>query len=542
VSGAIVALVLVSLPPRPQSITGADASLLGRTVSGAFHVHTTRSDGLGDKASVAAAARGAGLKFVAFTDHGDGTRTPDSPQYIDGVLCLDGVEISTADGHYIALGAAPSAYPLGGDSAGVVEDVARLGGFGVAAHPFSARPELAWRDWNPPVDGLEWLNADSEWRDEGRWQLARALSTYLVRSAGALASLLDRPESALARWDAIAASRPILAIAGHDAHGGIGGGLEQPSGRRVRIPSYKATFRTFSVRAVVDRPLTGDAAADGNAVLGALRGGSFYTEISAVAEGSTLAFSARTAGATVAQGGVLTSTAAATFSAHAAVPDEGTIVALRNGVEVARAAGGSIQFQAGEPGAFRIEVRVASAPGQPPVPWLVSNPIFRLPPVATTTATEPSTVLALPATGWRIEHSEGSEGSAQTASSGEVEFRYRLRGEPRASQFVALVHDLPASLPPFDAIAFTARAGAPRRVSVQLRFAKDGDARWGKSAYVGERLAPIVVPVTAMRRADGTAQRPDTGRATSLLFVIDLTNAFPGDAQTIHVAELRLVR
>ena len=35
--------------------------------------------------------------------------------------------------------------------------------------PVSPRPELAWSDWSAPIDGLEWLNADSEWRDEGRW-------------------------------------------------------------------------------------------------------------------------------------------------------------------------------------------------------------------------------------------------------------------------------------------------------------------------------------------------------------------------------------
>ena len=36
----------------------------------------------------------------------------------------------------------------------------------VVAHPDSPKPELAWRDWSAPVAGLEWLNLDSEWRDE----------------------------------------------------------------------------------------------------------------------------------------------------------------------------------------------------------------------------------------------------------------------------------------------------------------------------------------------------------------------------------------
>ena len=43
--------------------------------------------------------------------------------YLHGVLCIDGVEISTDDGHYVALGLGPTPYPLGGAAAAVVEDV-----------------------------------------------------------------------------------------------------------------------------------------------------------------------------------------------------------------------------------------------------------------------------------------------------------------------------------------------------------------------------------------------------------------------------------
>ena len=257
--GAGIALFLLSLPPNPRRVTGGDPAVAARTVRGAFHVHTTRSDGVSDKATVASAARAAGLNFVIFTDHGDGTRPADGPEYIDGVLCVDGVEISTDGGHYIAIGAGPSSYPLGGDSAGVVADVARLGGFGVAAHPGSLRPELAWSDWSAPIDGLEWLNADSEWRDEGRWAIARAFASYPLRPPAALASLLDRPDATLKQWDSLAARARVVGLAGLDAHGGIGNRLEDPSRRRsIGVPSYAASFRMFSTRVELDRAFTGD--------------------------------------------------------------------------------------------------------------------------------------------------------------------------------------------------------------------------------------------------------------------------------------------
>jgi hypothetical protein len=538
-----IVLFLLSLPAKRRQVTGADPTLAARTVRGAFHVHTTRSDGLGDKASVAAAARDAGLQFVVFTDHGDGMRAADAPEYIAGVLCIDGVEISTDGGHYIAVGAAPSPYPLAGESAAVVEDVARLGGFGVAAHPVSLRPELAWSDWSLPVDGVEWLNADSEWRDESRWTIARAFASYPFRPPAALAMLLDRPDATLKKWDRVAARVRVVGLAGTDAHGGIGNRVEDPARRRsVRVPSYSASFRTFTTRVELDRPFTGDPRGDAAGLLNALQAGRTYTEIDAIASGATLEFTGRTAGEIVGQGSILHGTGSATFHVRASDVNGASTVAYRNGDEIARAAGTTLDFQSAENGAFRIEIHVAGAPGAPPVPWLVSNPIFRLGPAVSAPPPRRLPVHSLLDAAWRIEKSEGSEGTARVGDDGEVEFAYRLRGGPQASQFAALVADLPRNAPKFDAVSFTAGATAPSRVSVQLRFAEDENARWRKSVYVDPSARPLVVAVDDLRRVDGPAQRPDIGRASSLLFVVDLTNARPGDAGRVTFRDVALTR
>ena len=547
---AVVFFVLLTLPAAPRHVTGADAELAGRTVGGAFHVHTNRSDGSGDKASVARAARRARLRFVVFTDHGDGTRPADPPEYLDDVLCIEGVEISTDGGHYIAVGASPAPYPLGGDSAAVVEDVARLGGFGVVAHPVSPRSDLAWTDWSTPFDALEWINADSEWRDESRWTLARTLTGYPIRASAALASLLDRPSAALDRWDSVVGKRRVLAIAGHDAHGGIGQRVEDPRDRRhIRLPSYAASFGAFSTRVELDRPFTGDAASDGRALVEALRRGTFYTEIDAVASGSTLAFTGRTGvrpgsdpRPIASQGSLLQGDGPAVFTARAAVPPDAEIVAFRNGAEIARAPGGSLEFESAALGAYRIEVHVAGAPGNPPVPWLVSNPILRLAAAAVPAPFTSSTVVTLSGP-WRIEKDPASEGTHSASPAGsDVEFQYRLRAGERASQFAALVTDLPAGLPAFDAVTFVAHAAAPRRIAVQFRFAGDRDARWIKSVYVDSVPRTVTVRTADLRRADGPEQRPDLTRATSLLFVVDLTNARPGDRGTVTIGDLRLVK
>jgi hypothetical protein len=95
----------------------------------------------------------------------------------------------------------------------VLEDVHRLGGFGIAAHPDSPKAELQWRDWSLRVDGIEWLNVDSEWRDESRMALSRALLTYWFRPGETLASLLDSPEPHVRALGWSMVSSTIVAVA-----------------------------------------------------------------------------------------------------------------------------------------------------------------------------------------------------------------------------------------------------------------------------------------------------------------------------------------
>ena len=308
-------------------------------VKGMIHVHTVRSDGGGTMDEVAAAAARAGLAFVVFTDHGDATRAPEPPAYRSGVLCLDGVEISTTGGHYVALDMPAAPYPLGGDPRDVVEDVKRLGGFGVAAHPTSPKPALAWTAWDAPFDGMEWLNADSEWRDETWRALWRVPLDYLVRPAPALASLFDRPVTALAHWDALTAHRVVVGLAGADAHGRIGLGRGGAYGDigwiQIPIPSYETSFETFATRLELAAPLSGDAAADARAVYDAIRHGRAFTGIDALAAPVRVDFVATSGGATARMGETLEPRGPVTVHVRAAIPAGGEVVLIQDGREVA---------------------------------------------------------------------------------------------------------------------------------------------------------------------------------------------------------------
>ena len=505
VLAAVIFLAIGALPPQPVRLPldGVDDELRRRTVAGAYHIHTTRSDGADTKPLVAAAAARAGLKFAIFADHGDATRAPEPPAYIDGVLCLDAAEISTNGGHYVALGLSSAApYPLAGDAAAVVEDVRRLGGFGIAAHPHHPRHELAWDDWDAPIDGIEWLNADSEWRTEGRLELTRAVLSYLLRPAPAIAMVFDRPERTIERWDGLSAGRRVVALAAVDAHGAGRSSLSEEVEPRVAVgPSYEASFRSLSNRVVLERPFSGEAAADAPLLLDAIRWGSVYSVIDAVSPNVVVDPEA--------------------LRVLSPLPEGAEAVAVESD------------------GARRLEIRVPNAPGDPPVPWVLTNWVYsRLPPAPPKLRELVGQVRSLPTRDWRVEKDPASEGELR-AEAGELTLGYRLADGAKDNQFVAAATDLGAS-DDFDVLMFRGRAARPMRVSVQLRFTPD-DARWMKSIYLDAGEREVLVPLREMapaERSDTTI--PPSANARSLLLVVDLVNARPGDSGEFTVRDLRV--
>lgn len=550
---AIGAGILAALPPKRLNLASTDPSTTRTVIAGAFHIHSSRSDGTGTPDEIAAAARRAGLQLIVLTDHGDGTRRPDPPQYVNGVLCLDAVEISTADGHYIAVGIPKAPYPLGGEGRDVVEDVKRLGGFGVVAHPDSAKGELRWREWAAPFDAIEWLNADSEWRDETTGRLARALATYPLRPVETLTSLLDRPATTLQRWDVLTEHRPVVGLAGADAHARVGlrDDAADPHWSRafIRLPGYPASFGSFSLRVELDRPLTGDASTDAASVMTALTRGRLYTAIDGVATPPNFDFVARSGRHSARQGEPLDLDGPLVVDIGSNAPGGSSIVLFRDGEVVARG-GARTLHQALPPGpaVLRAEVWLAGTTEKPPLPWIVSNPIYvsrpaQLPlrrPIATQDRpVNESTVGA----GWRIEQHPGSSGAIEPEPE-RLRVRYSLGGGTTGDQFIALAITAPALLRQFDRVSFRGAAARPMRLNVQLRRLAGSDGqRWRRSVYLDQQPRDVTIFFDEMRPAGRTdTLRPDINNISDLLFVVDTTNAIAGQSGMFSIDALRVER
>lgn len=533
-AAVLAAAFLFAALPLPSSPIALPAASSVSSARGSFHIHTNRSDGSGSPDDAAAAAARAGLNFIILTDHGDGTRKPDAPQYRAGVLVIDAVELSTEAGHYIAIGLPQAPYPLRGEARDVIADVRRLGGFGVVAHPDSSKPSLRWRDWDTDFDAMEWLNADTEWRDERGDLLVRALVRYPFRPAATLASLLDRPDATLTRWDALTQRRRVVALAGADAHARAGWMDDDATGYRrgwfLKIPSYEASFRTFAMRVTLDRPLGTDAAADARLVIDALRKGSVYSAVDAIASPATLEFSA----------------VSRTLTARTNATSGGTIVLRKDGRVLAQQPLPALTAEATGEGTYRVEVYLDAAPGNPPIPWILSNPIYLQSdgwgspsPAAQALPTITRGIQGGP---WHAEKDDGSTAQVRQDNYpiGPVELTFRLAGGDRAGQYAALGIGVGKALTERTHLAFSARASRPMRVSVQARHPQSGD-RWQRSIYLDSDVRDVIVPFEEMTPV-GSGPRFDPALADTVLFVIDTTNTAPGTEGSFTLENLRVER
>ena len=554
--------VFVGLTIQPRRLLLE--ALADGTIAGVIHIHTSRSDGSLAPDEIAAAAARAGLQFIVFTDHGDGTRKPDAPAYRSGVLCLDGVEISTTGGHYIALDLPPAPYPLGGEARDVVEDVRRLGGFGIVAHPDSPKPELRWREWDAPFDGIEMVNPDTGWRVQAQragWRpglrLLSALVDYPFRPAETITGLLAEDVTLSARWAAAAERRPVVTVVGADAHARLALRNSDPGdgGFALPLPGYEPSFRVLSVRVRSGRPLSGNADVDAGDVIRAIRAGHLHSTIDGIATPGALEFTATHSSGTAREGDELQPHGPVTLHVRTNAPPPFTS-SIWNGATIVSGNHHDAEFSVtvpDAPAAYWVEIR--STGRSRDLPWVRSNAIYVRGPVAPA-----AEELRLPAPsgqpifdgtttdGWSVEHDPTSVAALDLAPGvgrNELRLRFGLSNQLTPTPAVALSYATPAGLAGHSAIALTVRAERPMRVSVQLRVPGKGSEwdRWHRSMFVGVSDEDRTLPLSDFRPVGSlqpTALPLETVR--SIMFVIDPVNTKRGTSSRFWITRATLQR
>lgn len=135
---------------------------------GDCHVHSVYSDGKLTPGQLAAGARAAGLDFIATTDHNTADAHGAWREHAgDDLLVILGEEVTTATGHWLALGIQPGQlvdwrYGVRDDVIGRhLDQVHQAGGLCVAAHPHAPQPSGRFRYPYRGFDVVEVWN--------GRW-------------------------------------------------------------------------------------------------------------------------------------------------------------------------------------------------------------------------------------------------------------------------------------------------------------------------------------------------------------------------------------
>ncbi|KNB50361.1 phosphoesterase [Streptomyces caatingaensis] len=227
------------------------------------HLHSVHSDGLRTPAQIAAAARAAGLDWIVSTEHNT-TSAHGAWEGLwgDDLLVLTGEEVTTRNGHVLALGTDPGVFvdwryrARDGVFPRFARTVRRAGGLVVPAHPFATCPACNWKFGYDAADAVEVWNgpwtpdddmAVAAWdamlpRTGGRWLPAmgnsdshREPQPVGLPQTVVLADDLSRPAllSALRAgrsWIAESSSVRLSfeAQGSHGAHAGIGGRLRSP--------------------------------------------------------------------------------------------------------------------------------------------------------------------------------------------------------------------------------------------------------------------------------------------------------------------------
>jgi hypothetical protein len=345
-----------------------------------LHMHTRYSDGSGSHRDLARAAVRQGIDAIFVTDHNiwigglqryheDGGRR---------VLILAGEEVHDRTrlpqkNHLLVLGADRELASYGEELESLVQAVKRAGGLSFLAHPVDLaapavrEPDISWEAWSiQGYAGLELWNGFSELKAHIPTRLHGIFYAFFpaLMACGPLPTAIDL-------WDALLAKRPTVAIGGSDAHA-----LRMKLGvlRRVVFP-YDYHFRAVNTHVLLDRPLSGAAAADAAAILAALRAGRCFIGYDLPRSTRGFRFVAHGAGRQAAMGGQIAVRGGAAL--HAWAPHSCEIQLLKDGRRLSMLTRGQALTQRiTESGVYRIEA-YRRFWGRRRT-WIISNPIYAL--------------------------------------------------------------------------------------------------------------------------------------------------------------------
>ena len=349
-----------------------------REYKGIIHAHTNlggHSTGSFDE--LIAAANSNDLDFVLMTEHFSDT-FDSATQTLNGVygktLFVGGNEIDTSDGDRFLL------IPGGGEA--VKERMGGTPAFIRKAHEenklvFITYPER-FKSWDSAFDGIELFSLHTEAKQMNPIAaFGDLIWTYPAYPELMLAKRWTRPDANLAKFDEIAARRPIVLTAGTDAHSNIGFHIfGDDAGNKlinIKLDPYAMTFRMARLHVRIER----DRSFDRETLIEAIRAGRFFVGFDLL--GDTTGFSVAAHASAPSDRELPNETRNALISEiNVTAPLPARFVIFKDGKSF-RESTGSASLSTGplDTGVYRVEVyRDDLGPPFDKMPWIISNPIY----------------------------------------------------------------------------------------------------------------------------------------------------------------------
>jgi hypothetical protein len=449
---AALALGLAVLLFRGLSLTIYSPETSDSYVYGAFHVHSTLSDGLAPLEEIARQAKEARVGFVMLSDHG--APHPEAAtlkRTIDGVRFIGGSEVGVPDGHLIVSDVPElPLYTLPPFPPDAVRDVAAWGGMSVVTYPED--PVYRWGYWEEDLapDGIEIVNVTSYFRGSSLWRkLGWAFFSLFNRNY--YVSGFQAPKEALAHWDDLLSRGPVHGFYAANAHGGF----PLTEERTIGIPSYRTAMGYVGL--AVD-PRYREAPEQ------AIRRGEFFSLVRAAGEPRRFEF-------TEDAGALVVNLESTTSGARIDLKRDGSVIESTSASE--------LRLASPLPGVYRVEVYLEDHPLlADDVPWILSNALFvgerKAPPGDAFPACE--TIDAVPLEELGLEMDDESEATLERLPSGALELSYQLsqKTPEKIDRWVALARRKPIDLSSYRGIAIQGVAPSPMRYWVEVRSGDDG--------------------------------------------------------------------
>ena len=512
---------------RPPRLEATVASAAGYPWRGAVHVHTALSaDATGTAEEIAAAAARIGLDFVVLCEHTGALGTPGRARrgWIGSVLMLIGEEISTLDGHLLALGVSAHPYALGPQARQAIDDVRALGGASWVAHPGGDTP---WTAGLGGIAGVEVVSLSGALDRLSPLERFGAALTYPASPPAAALRALSGRSPALDLWSertslsGATLPRPLVAIGAVDAHGAVGG---------LGVPSYDVALDTLTTVVWMDEPPRPGNADRAGAVrlLRRLLAGRVAVELSAAGRAPGLSFIAAGSGNRTAYPGETKLWGAGdwTLEARLGAPGDYRVELLRDGLLIGSSDGAALEVDAPGPGTYRVEVYRTTGPpggGLPgALPWIITNPIYLWPAAVVSAADlRPAPALTAPLAvrpllsepGWAAE-SDARSASAMAPMADGLLWSIRVPKESTADAFSAITWRPETAQDWRHTLGLTAGLSSEREWRVGLRVwtaGADGEQTWEFVVASAPGATPTLSPWQRFRRigSDGQVMRSE---------------------------------